>query len=111
MTKKMDIDILRRAVAKRLKEGFDHDPMNSLGDSESFLVYNPEEAAEEFEDGGLEKIKQTLFKLSVYAARLHDMLNEGVQLEGSLEEMVMDASEKVEEAYHTLEYNKFKETR
>ena len=64
-------------------------------------------------DGGEEQemIKQNLFQLSVYAAKLHDLMEEGCDAEEWVQEKIVEATSKISDVYHYLEYQQYKKSR
>lgn len=129
---KIDIDTLRRAVNQKLINeqiaiGF-HKPidihqgshtsfedpshmedMDDYGDD--YEIYEDEE--EHHTKGGdeLDMVKQNLFQLSVYAAKLHDLMQEGQDVEEWVQEKIVEANSKISDVYHYLEYEVFKKSR
>ena len=119
---KIDIDILRKAVSKKIVSeqimGFETPIEIHQGSHTSYDDYDDdyddyEEEHEHHVKGGdeMEMVKQNLFQLSVYAAKLHDMLQEGEDVEEWVQEKIVEATSKISDVYHYLEYEKFKETR
>lgn len=136
---KIDLDTLRKAVnqkliSEQLAIGFhkpvqihqgshtsydDYDDMDS--DYEDFEDYDDdgyEDSDHHHEEeyhvkGGdeLEMVKQNLFQLSVYAAKLHDMMEEGHDVEEWVQEKIIEANSKISDVYHYLEYEMFKKSR
>lgn len=112
---KLDIDTLRRAVNKKLVSeqfsGFEEPVMIHQGSHTSFGdEYHDQE---EHKDGGdeMEMTKQNLFQLSVYAAKLHDMMQEGEDVEEWVQEKIVEATSKIGDIYHYLEYQTYKKSR
>ena len=137
---KIDLDTLRKAVNQKLINeqlaiGFhkpidihqgshtsfddmdhhhDEDYMSDMGMDDygdDYEIYEDEE--EHHVDGGdeLEMVKQNLFQLSVYAAKLHDMMDEGHDVEEWVQEKIVEATSKISDVYHYLEYETFKKSR
>ena len=132
---KIDIDTLRRAVNQKLINeqlaiGFhkpidihqgshtsfeDHSHMDDMDDmddyGDDYEIYEDEE--EHHTKGGdeMEMVKQNLFQLSVYAAKLHDMMHEGHDVEEWVQEKIIEANSKISDVYHYLEYEMFKKSR
>lgn len=135
---KIDLDTLRKAVNQKLINeqlaiGF-HKPVEIYQGShtsyddhdqhhDDYDDYEDEEYYEEPMDhyeeeehhvkGGdeLDMVKQNLFQLSVYAAKLHDMLQEGHDVEEWVQEKIIEANSKISDVYHYLEYEEFKKSR
>ena len=129
---KIDLDTLRKAVNQKLINeqlaiGF-HKPIDihqgshtSFDDMDhhheeydyvdDYEIYEDEE--EHHTKGGdeLEMVKQNLFQLSVYAAKLHDMMEEGHDVEEWVQEKIIEANSKISDVYHYLEYETFKKSR
>ena len=126
---KIDLDTLRKAVNQKLineqlaigfhkpigihqgsHTSFDdmdhHHEEDDYGDD--YEIYEDEE--EHHTKGGdeLEMVKQNLFQLSVYAAKLHDMMDEGHDVEEWVQEKIVEATSKISDVYHYLEYETFK---
>lgn len=129
---KIDIDTLRRAVNQKLINeqlaiGFhkpidihqgshtsfeDHSHMEDMDDyDDDYEIYEDEE--EHHAKGGdeMEMVKQNLFQLSVYAAKLHDLMQEGEDVEEWVQEKIIEANSKISDVYHYLEYEVFKKSR
>lgn len=132
---KIDIDTLRRAVNQKLINeqlaiGF-HKPIDiHQGSHTSFEDFSHMDGMEDMDDYGhdykiyedkeehhtkggdeMEMAKQNLFQLSVYAAKLHDMMNEGHDVEEWVQEKIVEANSKISDVYHYLEYEMFKKSR
>lgn len=113
---KLDIDTLRRAVNQKLvSEQF-------IGISEPMDIHQGSHTAyddhnfhedHEHSDGGdeMEMTKQNLFQLSVYAAKLHDLMREGEDVEEWVQEKIVEATSKISDVYHYLEYQNYKNSR
>ena len=138
---KIDLDTLRNAVNQKLineqlaigfhkpiqvhqgsHTSFDdydhhHDHDDFIDDMEmddyddDYEIYEDEE--EHHTKGGdeLEMVKQNLFQLSVYAAKLHDMMEEGHDVEEWVQEKIIEATTKISDVYHYIEYETFKKSR
>lgn len=112
---KLDIETLRKAVNKKLLSeqlmGFQEPIMIQQGSHTSYG--DDQHFEEEHTDGGdeLEMVKQNLFQLSVYAAKLHDMMQEGEDVEEWVQEKVVEATSKISDVYHYLEYQTYKKTK
>ena len=78
---------------------------------DDYDIYEDEE--EHHTKGGdeLEMVKQNLFQLSVYAAKLHDMMDEGHDVEEWVQEKIIEATPKISDVYHYIEYETFKKSR
>lgn len=130
---KIDLDTLRKAVNQKLINeqlalGF-HKPVeiyqgshtsyddmmdgDYMDDYEDFQDHDYQNEEEHDVKGGdeLEMVKQNLFQLSVYAAKLHDMMDEGHDVEEWVQEKIVEANSKISDAYHYLEYEMFKKSR
>ena len=118
---KIDLDTLRKAVNQKLINeqlaiGF-HKPIDIHQGSHTIMHdhddYEDEDYEESYEKGGneLEMVKQNLFQLSVYAAKLHDMLHEGHDVEEWVQEKIVEATSKISDVYHYLEYQSYKNSR
>lgn len=131
---KIDIDTLRRAVNQKLINeqlaiGFhkpidihqgshtsfeDHSHMEDMDDMDDYVddyeIYADEEDHAKNGDE-MEMVKQNLFQLSVYAAKLHDMLQESHDMEEWVQEKIVEANSKISDVYHYLEYEMFKKSR
>lgn len=109
---KLDINMLRKAVNKKLISeqisGFDNPIDIHHG---SHTSYEDFEGAESSESEETEMIKQNLFQLSVYAAKLHDLLDEGMEVDEWVQEKVVEATSKISDVYHHLEYRAFKNSK
>lgn len=112
---KLDIETLRKAVNQKLVSeqfmGFQEPVMIHQGSHTSFDDHNysvEEEHSDEGEE--LEMVKQNLFQLSVYAAKLHDMLEQGCDTEEWVQEKIVEATSKISDVYHYLEYQTYKKT-
>jgi hypothetical protein len=116
---KIDIDMLRKAVSKKLVSeqimGFEAPIQIHQGSHTSYDDYEGdyEDDYEHHTKGGdeLEMVKQNLFQLSVYAAKLHDMLQEGEDVEEWVQEKIVEATSKIGDVYHYLEYEEYKRSR
>ena len=129
---KIDLDTLRKAVNQKLINeqlaiGFhkpidihqgSHTSFDDMGHhheeddyDDDYEIYEDEE--ENYTKGGdeLEMVKQNLFQLSVYAAKLHDMMDEGHDVEEWVQEKIVEATSKISDVYHYLEYETFKKSR
>ena len=91
-------------------EDYFEEPMDHYED-EDYDDYDDYE--EHHVKGGdeLDMVKQNLFQLSVYAAKLHDMLHEGHDVEEWVQEKIVEANSKISDVYHYLEYEMFKKSR
>ena len=119
---KIDLETLRKAVNQKLVSeqlaiGF-HNPVQiHQGSHTSYDDYDDMESDYEEEEyhvkGGdeMEMVKQNLFQLSVYAAKLHDMMEEGHDVEEWVQEKIIEANSKISDVYHYLEYEMFKKSR
>ena len=113
---KLDIDTLRRAVNQKLVSeqfvGFSEPVDIHPGSHTSHHDHNFHEE-EEHTDGGdeLEMTKQNLFQLSVYAAKLHDMMQDGEDVEEWVQEKIVEATSKISDVYHYLEYQSYKNSK
>jgi len=119
---KIDIETLRTAVnqkliSEQLSIGF-HKPVDiHAGSHTSYDDYEimdePGYEMEYHTDGGeeLDMVKQNLFQLSVYAAKLHDLMEEGCDTEEWVQEKIVEATSKISDVYHYLEYQMFKKSR
>ena len=113
---KLDIETLRKAVNQKLisedfVSGFQEPVMIHQG-SHTFqhgMDHGFEE--ESHGDEETEMIKQNLFQLSVYAAKLHDMMEEGCDAEEWVQEKIVEATSKISDVYHYLEYQQYKKSR
>ena len=111
---KIDINTLRKAVNQKLISeqiaiGFTK-PIDIHGGSHT--SYDDYEISEDDSgDDEKEMIKQNLFQLSVYAAKLHDLIEEGMETEEWVQEKVVEATSKISDVYHYLEYEMFKKSR
>lgn len=113
---KLDIETLRKAVNQKLisedfESGFHEPVMIHQGSHTSYDDYDhhmEDEYSHESEES--EMIKQNLFQLSVYAAKLHDMMEEGCDAEEWVQEKVVEATSKISDVYHYLEYQKYKKS-
>jgi hypothetical protein len=56
-------------------------------------------------------IKQNLFQLSVYAAKLHDLMEQGCDSEEWIQEKIVEATSKISDVYHYLEYEQYKKSK
>lgn len=125
---KLDINTLRKAVNQKLVSeqfvGFAEPVEVHQGSHSSFGHDNFEEDhnySHDYEmhmddghtDGGEEQemIKQNLFQLSVYAAKLHDLMEEGCDTEEWVQEKIVEATSKISDVYHYLEYQQYKKSR
>lgn len=115
---KLDIETLRKAVNQKLVSeqfmGFQEPVMIHQG-SHTFhpeMDHGMDHGFEEesHEDEEREMIKQNLFQLSVYAAKLHDMMEEGCDAEEWIQEKIVEATSKISDAYHYLEYQNYKKS-
>lgn len=108
---KLDIEMLRKAVNQKLVSeqfmGFQEPVMIHQGSHSHFDDYH------DHSDGGdeIEMVKQNLFQLSVYAAKLHDMMEQGCDAEEWVQEKIVEATSKISDVYHYLEYNQFKKSK
>ena len=113
---KLDIETLRKAVNKKLVSeqfmGFEEPVMIHQG-SHTFQHGMDHGFEEEHTDGGdeLEMTKQNLFQLSVYAAKLHDMIQDGEDVEEWVQEKIVEATSKISDVYHYLEYQTYKNSK
>ena len=123
---KIDLDTLRKAVNQKLINeqlaiGFNkpidihqgsHTMMHDHDDFEDDSDYEIYEE-EPHTDGGdeMQMVKQNLFQLSVYAAKLHDLMEEGCDTEEWVQEKIVEATSKISDVYHYLEYETFKKSR
>lgn len=113
---KLDIDMLRKAVNQKLVSeqfmGFSEPIDIHQGSHTSYDDHNFQED-HEHADGGdeMEMTKQNLFQLSVYAAKLHDMMHEGEDVEEWVQEKIVEATSKIGDVYHYLEYQTYKKSR
>lgn len=133
---KIDLDTLRKAVNQKLVSeqisiGFSKPIEIHQGSHTSYDDYDDDyddeysDDYEDFEDhdhhheeeyhvkGGdeMEMVKQNLFQLSVYAAKLHDMLQHGEDIEEWVQEKIVEANSKISDVYHYLEYEEYKRSR
>lgn len=124
---KVDIETLRLAVNQKLISeqiaiGFNkpieiYDGAHTSYDDYMYDDIDDDEYEqhheEEYEKGGneLEMVKQNLFQLSVYAAKLHDMMQEGHDVEEWVQEKIVEANSKISDVYHYIEYEVFKKSR
>ena len=92
--------------ANRKDEEYFEEPMHY--DDEEY-----DEHEEDYVKGGdeLDMVKQNLFQLSVYAAKLHDMLDEGHDVEEWVQEKIVEATSKISDVYHYLEYQAYKNSK
>ena len=111
----LDIDMLRKAVKQKLISeqfvGFESPVEVHQGSHTSYDDdYRTEE---EHTDGGdeMEMVKQNLFQLSVYAAKLHDLMQEGDDVEEWVQEKIVEATSKISDVYHYLEYQNYKNSK
>lgn len=119
---KIDLDTLRKAVKQKLISeqlaiGFNK-PIDIHGGSHTSyddyeIMDEPEYEMGHEHSGGeeLDMVKQNLFQLSVYAAKLHDMLEEGHNVDEWVQEKIVEANSKISDVYHYLEYEMFKNSR
>ena len=112
---KLDIETLRKAVNQKLVSeqfmGFQEPVMIHQGSHTLQHGMNHGYEEESHEDEEREMIKQNLFQLSVYAAKLHDMMHEGHDVEEWVQEKIIEANSKISDVYHYLEYEMFKKSR
>ena len=124
---KIDIDMLRKAVNKQLVSeqvmGFEvpieihqgsHTSYDNYDedDNDDYSDYSSYEEEQHTKGGDeMEMVKQNLFQLSVYAAKLHDMLQEGEDVEELVQEKIVEATSKIGDVYHYLEYEEYKRSR
>jgi hypothetical protein len=116
---KLDIDALRKAVNQKLVSeqfvGFAEPIDIHQGSHTSYPEhdYHIEEDHEEHTDGGdeMEMVKQNLFQLSVYAAKLHDLMQEDDDVEEWVQEKIVEATSKISDVYHYLEYQAYKKSK
>lgn len=121
---KLDINTLRKAVNQKLVSeqfvGFAEPVQVHQGSHTSYNHGGFEDdhdyemhMEEEHTDGGdeLEMVKQNLFQLSVYAAKLHDMMEEGCDVEEWVQEKIVEATSKISDVYHYLEYQQYKKSK
>lgn len=113
---KLDIDALRKAVNQKLVSeqfvGF-AEPVDVHHGSHTSYDNHNYHAEEEHDDGGdeLEMTKQNLFQLSVYAAKLHDLMQDGDDVEEWVQEKIVEATSKISDVYHYLEYRSYKNSK
>lgn len=114
---KLDIDALRKAVNQKLVSeqfvGFAEPIDIHQGSHTSYDDHNFHEVEEDHSDGGdeMEMTKQNLFQLSVYAAKLHDLMQEGDDVEEWVQEKIVEATSKISDVYHYLEYQSYKNSK
>ena len=122
MNEKFDINMLRQAVGAKLKsieaplslkkvkifEG-SHSPFPDEYEQEDWGS-DEEETHENENFIDPEKIKQNLFQLSVYSAKLHDMIEGGNEVPQGVEEQIVEAVKLISDIYHELEYANYKES-
>ena len=112
---KLDINALRKAVNQKLVSeqyvGFAEPVDIHQGSHTSYEDHDY--GVEEHADGGdeVEMTKQNLFQLSVYAAKLHDLMQEGDDVEEWVQEKIVEATSKISDVYHYLEYQSYKNSR
>ena len=112
---KLDINALRKAVNQKLVSeqfvGFAEPVDIHHGSHTSYEDHDY--GTEEHTDGGdeVEMTKQNLFQLSVYAAKLHDLMQEGEDVEEWVQEKIVEATSKISDVYHYLEYQNYKNSR
>lgn len=106
--------MLRKAVSKKLISeqisGFEEPVMIHQGSHTSLA---DDYHVEDHTDGGdeLDMTRQNLFQLSVYAAKLHDMMRDGEDVEEWVQEKIVEATSKISDVYHYLEYQQYKNSR
>ena len=111
---KLDINALRKAVNQKLVSeqfvGF-AEPVDVHHGSHT--SYDDHDYHVEEDDGGdeMEMTKQNLFQLSVYAAKLHDMMQDGDDVEEWVQEKIVEATTKISDVYHYLEYQVYKNSK
>ena len=108
---KLDIETLRKAVNKKLVSeqltGFEKPVMIHQGSHSQF-----DDHEEDYhEDEEAEMIKQNLFQISVYAAKLHDLMEQGCEAEEWIQEKIVEATSKISDVYHYLEYEQYKKSK
>ena len=115
---KLDIDALRKAVNQKLVSeqfvGFAEPVEIHQGSHTSYPEHEHDYGVEEeHTDGGdeVEMTKQNLFQLSVYAAKLHDLIQEGEDVEEWVQEKIVEATSKISDVYHYLEYQSYKNSK
>lgn len=112
---KIDINTLRKAVNQKLISeqimGFEEPVAIHQGSHTMHGDYD-HHSEEEASDGcdEMEMVKQNLFQLSVYAAKLHDMLPDDGDVDEWVQEKIVEATSKISDVYHYLEYKSFKKT-
>lgn len=108
---KLDIEMLRKAVNQKIVSeqfmGFQSPVMIHQGSHSHFDEH--EDYSDESDE--TEMVKQNLFQLSVYAAKLHDMVEQGCDTEEWVQEKIVEATSKISDVYHYLEYNQFKKSK
>jgi len=111
---KIDIDTLRKAVNRKLvseqMSGFESPIEIYQGSHTSYEESVPglDQPADVNEE---DSIKQNLFQLSVYAAKLHDLLEEGVEIEPDMGRNITRVTNKISDIYHKLEYQSYKNSK
>ena len=112
---KIDINTLRRAVNQKLISeqfaDFQEPVVIHQGSHTSLGDHNFSEDDEHHEDEEREMIKQNLFQLSVYAAKLHDLMEQGFDSEEWIQEKIVEATSKISDVYHYLEYEQYKKSK
>jgi hypothetical protein len=110
---KIDIEALRKAVNRKLISeqmlGFDSPVEIHHGSHSSFEGIPEDSVPPEINDA--DSVKQNLFQLSVYAAKLHDLLEEGIELEPDMERNITRVTNKISDIYHKLEYQSYKNSK
>lgn len=112
---KLDIETLRKAVNQKLisedfESGFHEPVMIHQGSHTLQHGMNHGYEEESHEDEEREMIKQNLFQLSVYAAKLHDLMEQGCESEEWVQEKIVEATSKISDVYHYLEYQNYKKS-
>lgn len=111
---KIDIETLRKAVNRKLvseqMSGFESPVEIHQGSHTSIeeLIPGAESQIEGTEE---DSVKQNLFQLSVYAAKLHDLLEEGVDIDPDMGRNITRATNKISDIYHKLEYQSYKNSK
>ena len=115
---KLDINALRKAVNQKLVSeqfiGFNEPVDIHHGSHTSYPEHEHDYGREEHTDGGdeVEMTKQNLFQLSVYSAKLHDLMDENSDdVEEWVQEKIIEATSKISDVYHYLEYQAYKNSK
>ncbi len=117
MSDKIDLNALRKIVEQSLRgmsfeeeapEQVDMFPGSHSASEEEYDDYYGEEEGETGRSA--EMLKQNLFQLSVYAAKLHDMIQSHDQVEEWMEEKIVQATTEIADVYHSIEYKAFRDS-